>query len=713
MASVLNTALSALIANQAALKTTSDNIANVNTQGYQRRVVQQQAAVAGGQLAGVQIAEVRRIAATFFARESLTTGSLAARAAIEADLHARIQSLFGRPDDGSSIAAQLSSAMGAFSDAAIDPTSMVRRNAALSALSQTLDSFSNLAQRLQDLRSDADNQIAAKVASVNTLLDRIYDLNLPIAREILAGNTATGLADQRDQAIRELAQYLDIRADEQPDGRVFISTPSGVSLVSNLPAELRYKPAAVVTAGSTFDEIVVQRLDPDTGANVGNGIALDSKLDGGEIAGLLAMRNTTLSALAEETGALAGAFADRLNAVHNDAVSVPPVNTLTGRNTGLLAGDALNFTGAATLAVLAADGTLVRRVDVDFDASTYSVDGGAAVAIGGATISDLVSALNTALAGAGSASFSAGVLSVSASLSTNGVAFQQDAANPSARGGRGFSHFFGLNDLVEAKAPLHADTGLSAADAHGFTNGETVAFALRRPDGSTAFDIAYTISGTTIGDVVSGLNAAFGGRMTFSLDGNGALQIAPGAGYDGYSVAATDDQTARGATGMGVAELFGIGSRYVAERAADMEVREPMASNPSRLALAQLDLPSATPGAFVLGAADNRGALALANAENEVFAFGPAGFFGAVTTSIGNYAATLLADAGQRAALSETSAADLGALRQDVENRRSGIEGVNLDEELANMMTYQQAYNAGARLIKTAQELMDALLSVV
>lgn len=99
--------------------------------------------------------------------------------------------------------------------------------------------------------------------------------------------------------------------------------------------------------------------------------------------------------------------------------------------------------------------------------------------------------------------------------------------------------------------------------------------------------------------------------------------------------------------------------------------------------------------------------------ETTAVNFRAAGFLGAMGSTIGEYASTFLADAGQRAALAEGQASDLTALKTEVFERRGSIEGVNLDEELANLMQYQQAYNASARIFRTAQELYDALLNIV
>ena len=181
------------------------------------------------------------------------------------------------------------------------------------------------------------------------------------------------------------------------------------------------------------------------------------------------MRDQVLGGLSQTLGNLAQHDAQAFNAQANANAAYPPPTSLTGRQTGLLSADALNFTGKTTIAVANSSGKLVSRIDVDFGAGTLSVDGGASGSLG-TTVGSFTTALNTALGANGSASFSNGQLSISATGS-NGMVVQDDAATPSSRGGTGFSQFFGLNDVFQSQRALDPATGLSAADASGLAAG--------------------------------------------------------------------------------------------------------------------------------------------------------------------------------------------------------------------------------------------------
>ena len=455
-------------------------------------------------------------------------------------------------------------------------------------------------------------------------------------------------------------------------------------------------------------------MEPSTGVAATSGVDLDPHVEGGALRGLLNMRDVELVSLAQQIGELGANTVDQLNAIHNENVGVPAPNTLEGRNTGLISSDSLGFTGATTVAVTAADGTLVSRIDIDFDAGTLSVDGGGPSALG-STVGSFVTALNTALGGNGTASFTAGVLTLDAASASEGIAIRQDATTPADRGGRGFSHFFGLNDMIRAAEPSHFDTGMAAADAHGFTAGDEIDLEIRNARGELITTVTYAVGGTSIGDIITALNATdIGTYATLGLGSNGELTVTPGAAYDGYTLEVAGDGTQRSGSAVGLSELFGIGKGAQMDQATNMAILERIQMNPEQLGLAILDISGATvAGDLVVTESDNRGAVALQAIASASVAFGEAGARGATNASLGNYAASILADAGNRASLADARAMDAETVKSEIDSRRLEVQGVSLDEEMANMMVYQQAYNASARMMAAAQQMYDTLLQLV
>ena len=440
--------------------------------------------------------------------------------------------------------------------------------------------------------------------------------------------------------------------------------------------------------------------------------SMRARLTGGEVAGLLQLRDSDLPAISDELGEFVSRAVDELNRAHNASASVPAPTTLTGRNTGLDLPTAVGgFTGKTSLAVVNSTGVLQRRIDIDFDAGTMSVDGGAASAF---TPGSFLTSLNTALGAYGSASFSNGALTLSAT-GTNGLAFAEDATTPSAKTGRTFSHFFGLNDLVTSTGFSNYETGLKTTDAHGFTAGDEITLRIASADGARIKDVAVAVpAGGTMQDLLNALNNSTTGvglYGQFGLDANGQMSFAPGAA--GYGMTVVSDNTERGAGGASITELFGIGEVQRGGRAERYALRADIKANSSKLGLATLDLAQAASGNPVLSAGDGRGALKLAQSGSVNTRFDAVGTLSSVSMSVTRYGAELAGSIGRRADAAESRQESAQAVADEASARRASVEGVNLDEELIAMTTYQQAFNASARIIQASKDLYDILLGMV
>lgn len=704
---ILGNAVSGLQASQAALRHTSTNIANVNNPDFARRSIN----FRSRELGGIDIAEITRIADQFLTRESYGAISSAKAAEIVTKLHDRLQSVFGDPNSNGAISAKIDTMFADLSETQIDPTSVVRRGTGLNAVQVVLDELESIATSIQQIRGDANQGIISRVGIANDLLKNIQALNTRIVASKSQGGDANALIDQRQKALNTLSEIMDIRISQQPDGRAFVATTDGIFLVSTGYTEMHYASSSVVNPDTIFPRITLHTVDPNTGQISQAGQALESHILSGELRGLLEMRDVSLPKIAEEIGELAAKLTDQLNAVHNDNSAVPAPNQLLGSNTGLLGGDAHAFTGIANFSVVDANGLTVTSIAADFTNNQYRVNGGAPIAFGGTTIADAVAAINAGLGANGSLIFSNGVMSLTATNAAHGVAMVQDGASPSARAGRGFAHFFGMNDLVKANMPSHYQTGLTSAMAHGFALGSTAQFKFIDSQGKELKDFTVTIAGATIGDVVSQLNIGIAPYGTFVLDAQGALSVTPAAGYEGSTLFAADDTTGRGATGVGVTKLFGLGPSARQNQAQNMVVRQDIAANTSKLALAKLNVTA--PAGIALGVADDRGAIAFHALENKLVNFSAAGHLNGFTSTLSDYSGQFLSNAARLASQAKTISNDKNSIRDEIASQINDVSGVNLDEELANLVVYQNAYNAAARMIKAAEELFQTLLNAV
>ena len=705
---ILSNALSALQTNSAALRVISNNVANMNTPGYTRRVVNEQSLVVGGQLAGVQIGDVQRVTDSFLVQEVLSSNASSSQYTAQSGIFGQLNGILGQPGDGTALTSRLDNIFAALGQASLSPDSSASRQSVLSSYQNFASTVSSLSASLSSLKVQTDQQIGSTASSVNDIIKQVFSLNQQIQTATASGDTASGLLDQRDQAVQQLSQYIDVRTSEQSDGRLTVATGDGVTLVGDAYAQLSYSGGG---SGGSYSPIALTTINPATGGVISSQ-ALDPHLGGGSLKGLIQMRDQTLSGFEQELGNFARQTALAFNTQSNANAAFPPPSSLTGRDTGLLSSDFLNFAGKTTVAVADSSGNLVSRIDVDFDAGTISVDGGAAVSFGG-DVGSFASALNGALGSNGTASFQNGKLSISANGS-NGIVVQDDAASPASRAGSGFSQFFGLNDLFQSSAPSILATGLSAADASGFAAGGTMSFALKGPNGEIGKQVSVTLAaGMSIGDIVNALNTQFGGAASFSLAADGSLKMATSSAYSGYQLNVAQDTTTRGSTGISFTQLFGLGPQQLAAQAQGFSVNSAVVSNPQRMTFGQSSITASTAvGDSVIGSGDSRGLLALQNLATTQRTFSAVGNLGAQITTLGGYAAGFYQDVAIQSQTATGNATEQGDRLQEAQSRQSQVSGVNLDEELSHMMIYQQAYSAGARIMQVVQQMYDTLMQV-
>ncbi|OAN52596.1 MULTISPECIES: flagellar hook-associated protein FlgK [unclassified Sphingobium] len=692
---ILNSAISGLSASQAGLRSVSNNIANVGTPGYARERVSLSTGVSGGRVSGVIVGEPSRVADKFLENAVYQRGGAAGRSEVASSYLDRLQSLLGAPDSSAGLAARLST----LSSAAAQVTSLQGSSQSVALftgnVADTIDTIARLQKDVSGLRADVETEVGYTVERANVLLRQIHDLNSEVARLDGLGRSSSGPTDQRVSALEELSGLIDITVREQPDGRVTIDSASGQVLLDKRLRQLSY-PSGAGASQNSYPPIDI-RFATDSGAiGASTGEQIESAAIGGKLGGLLDMRDRALPQFSEQLGTLFSGLAQSLNAVSNAGTTLPPPNSLTGEANGLVGADRLGFTGKAVFAVAAADGTLVQKVTVDFDAL------GA-----GATVDDAVAAINTGLSPAATASFVDGVLSIQATDSSQGIAIAQDPDAPSDRAGVGFSQFFGLNNLVRSDASALVPSGFTPTDPHGFGAGETTEIALRDSTGKLL--ASYTLTGSagpTFGDLMTELNASpLGQHGSFALDDKGRVQFTPDSLSAGSTISIPSDSTSRYGTGLSFSALSGLSG--AASGLASAEVRADIAAKATLLPLArlQLDVPV---NSKAIGAGDLSGATAFIDELARTFDFGKDG-----SATIETFASRLLGGAGTEASLAQTSYAGAAARLDDAVNRRDSYAGVNVDEELAQMVVLQNSYSASARVMTTASEMYDTLLQML
>lgn len=287
---LLNLGTSALLANQAALQTAGNNIANVHTPGYSRQsvVVQQvegQYSGAGYIGKGVAVTTVMRNYDAFLTSQSnLATAQLASDSTLSTQM-TQLENVFssGAGDLGSSVNALLNS----FSAVASAPTDLTARTAAIGNANQMASQFNASSASLDTLQAGTKMQLQQSVASINSLATQIAAVNEQIARTMGSGQPPNSLLDQRDQLVSQLNQYVQTTSIPASDGTVTIFLAGSQPLVQGKTAN-----ALSVATGAFPGDASTSTL---TINQAGQSMPMDeSNLGGGSVKGLMTFMNQDL-----------------------------------------------------------------------------------------------------------------------------------------------------------------------------------------------------------------------------------------------------------------------------------------------------------------------------------------------------------------------------------------------------------------------------------
>jgi flagellar hook-associated protein 1 FlgK len=704
----MNIATSGLFTAQEQLRVTSDNISNVNTPGYIRKIAHQQSRTLGGQGQGVTTGQVTLAADRYLQQASFKAAGNAAQASATFDLLDQIQAQFGDLTDTNGLFNQASASLTAMAKAAETPDSSAGRQEAISNLSGFLNEGARISEKIQQVRADADSRIGSDISQINDLLKNISQLNASISSATVVGGDATGAQTQQTQYLDDLSKLIDVKVSQNPNGGVTVRTQSGMTLSGDTYATLSYNPTSTVTASTSFSPIIV------TGAN-GEKRDLADNLSSGELKGLLDIRDTQSVAVNDQLNQYMSKFSESLNAVHNANSTVPAPATLTGKQLNQTAGEAINgMSGQTNFVTLDSTGKIAHTMMVDFSAGKYTLDGGTLTNLPAGAFD---ASLTAASGGNMSFDFSSGALVLKATGTGNaGVAVVDPSTGGSSKLGQGFSQYFGLNDLVSSDVPTNPNTGLSTASNQGFLAGGIISFAIKTGTGATAGNVDYTIpsSGvTTMSQLLTQINdptTGVGRYGTFGLDSNGALTFT-GFGSPANTVNISNDSTHRlSASGPSFSQFFSLGGAS-GSVASHLTVNSAISNNPSLMAIARVNMSATTTPALTSG--DGSGGQALSDIGTQSITFARAGMNTGGVSTLERYGSDLAGQVGNLAATAKTNRDSTDALLTEATNRRSSAEGVNLDEELVNLTTFQQAYSASGRLIQAAKDMFDTLMNMV
>lgn len=720
----LSTSLTGMKTAQGQLDIIGRNIANVDTVGYTRKVAGQNNVVRAGSSMGVSLGEVTRNVDEGLLKSYLSSNSLTSNYSALNEYLSKTEVLLGTPQGNNSISANVADLQKAFDTFATDVTSSANRYNLLNQADTISSRLNSISEEIQKLRGDADLQVNEAVSRVNELLDTIDNLNDEIVKySILKYDGKADLLDKRDEALRELSGYLDISYFKRETGAIVIQTTNGTTLLDNEPHKLSHSALTqasptITYAGGGISGIYVDGQD------------ITNYLKDGEIKGLVQVRDVTLPSLQNQLDELSGTLMTQINQIHNRGTAYPDTpDILTGSRTFIQAAD-----GSYPQSIRLESGDVRFTI---FDAegnqvSTTNLKGGIGFTQG--SVSDMAAAIQDWMRSEGGPNLpqaevyvnNDGKLVINTGDSDYGFSIvdeasstpgsdQQDAVIKFDAGNNGlyaqtyegFSSFFGLNDMFTAQTndSIYDSKVVSANANLGVTGMTTWSFS----DSDKGFNFGtLTISpNDSLSDIVKSINdnPALNGTIRASLVPNGSGYMLRIENLNGDQMEITETQ------GNNLLGRLGLEPSYVGT-AQTLAVREDMMTNPSLIAAGSPEFVSST-GKYVMSPAANNIANQLAQAFNTTYNFKQSGTIGQTQTTLANYASTFVGNIASQTRNAEDTLAYQKELTNSIAMKEAKVSGVDLDEELGQMIIFQQTYAACAQAFTASKEILDMLLSIV
>ncbi|QTC48455.1 flagellar hook-associated protein FlgK (plasmid) [Pantoea ananatis] len=345
MTKMINSAMSGLLAAQAALSNTSNNISNYTVPGYARRTLQLAEAhnTSNGNAYygnGVNITGVQREFDAFVMSQLRNTSAAYNAARTQHAQISRIDDVLSRSTGGlsSSLQGFFANVQNVVSNAS-DPAA---RQSLLSNAQSLVNQFQVTARYFSGLQDNVNSDIASQVNQINTLSSQVAHLNEQISKlSTTGGAKPNDLLDQRDQLLNTLNNLIGVKVSQQ-DGKYNVSTVSGFSLVTgNSTTQL-----IAMQSGNDLTRTTVGYVDKQAGK-----VQLpESLLRQGSLGGVLNFRNEDLDLAQNKLGQLAATFTTRFNAVHREGFDSKdkPAGDFFTIGTPTVQGDTRN-TSSATL----------------------------------------------------------------------------------------------------------------------------------------------------------------------------------------------------------------------------------------------------------------------------------------------------------------------------------------------------------------------------
>jgi flagellar hook-associated protein 1 FlgK len=629
MSDVFGISVSALQAFQNAINTTSNNVANASTPGYDRETVNLTEAVpqsngAATIGAGVVVSGINRAFSQAAANQLNSSQSSLGQLNALQNYSNQIDNLFGTTVGGLSTALQ--SFYSAFSDVANNPTSTASRQALIGQAQSVASSFQNASGALNSLNTDVNSRITADVTQINSIAKAISALN----GQIVTGTAQDGgqppneLLDQRDQLVSSLSQLVGISTTTDPNGALNVFVGNGQPLV------LQGQTTALTTVANQFNATQLEISNSASSAVISNNIT------SGDLGGLLAARAQVINPALNQLGQIATGLSQTVNAQQADGMDLSgnlganifsvsaPLATGSSRNTD-----------AVTASVSVSPNGLGALTANDYVLSFVG---------GTPKLTNTSDATSVTPAGAGTVASPYTAAGISIVLSGTPANGDQFLVQPTAAAAAGLKVVLSNPSQIAAAGAIKTAAAGANTGAASISSGAVL---------NSTNPLLLTPATITFANPPSSFSVNGGPAQAFTSGGN--------INVNGWQVQIS------GAPAGG--DSFTVSSNAG-------------------------------------GTGDNRNALAAANQQN-------VGVLQNGTTSITGGVSALITGLGSQAQQINTAQTAQAAVNAQALTSVQSTSGVNLDEEAASLLQWQQAYQAAAHALAIGNSLFATLIAAV
>jgi flagellar hook-associated protein 1 FlgK len=320
----LSNALSGMRVGNESLDILSRNIANSGTPGYHRQslsVIDRLANSPSARTGGLERVFSKSLQ-TYYTKQVSESGFANARASVLNQL----QGMIGKPGDPTALDTQLSSLRNTLSTLATSPDDPAARADMLSKAQTMASTLNRLARDVQGLRQETETRIGTHVTNLNQMLGTLEQINERLKDVSGDSGSRASLLDQRDRLVSQVAELIGVRADYRDNGTVALTTLSGIGLLDGKAGRFEFVPAGQITATSKYDtdpsksSVGILSLISPSGLKLD--MAANNALQGGELGGLIELRDKTLVETQRQLDQVAAGLAQAFSTKITDGTAV-------------------------------------------------------------------------------------------------------------------------------------------------------------------------------------------------------------------------------------------------------------------------------------------------------------------------------------------------------------------------------------------------------